>query len=56
MNIIMPTCDEIHVAFEKGEAAIVGWFEEVGKQVGELANQLEKQHEAIKLDEQVFWF
>lgn len=44
----MPTHDEIHAAFEKGEAAIVVWFDEIGKQVEELASQLEKQHEVIK--------
>ncbi len=48
MNILMPTRDEIHIAFSKGEPAIVDLFEAVGKQVESLANQLEKQNEAIK--------
>ncbi len=48
MNILMPTCDEIHAAFSEGEEAIVDLFEAVGKQVECLASQLEKQNEAIK--------
>jgi len=48
MNILMPTNDEIHAAYSKGEAAIVDLFEAVGKQVEGLATQLEKQNEAIK--------
>jgi len=44
----MPTHDEIHAAFSKGEPAIVDLFEAVGKQVQGLASQLEKQNEAIK--------
>ncbi|MCP4459233.1 MAG: hypothetical protein GY816_14610, partial [Cytophagales bacterium] len=48
MNILMPTHNEIHTAFCKGEAAIVDLFETVGKQVEGLARQLDKQNEAIK--------
>jgi transposase len=48
MNILMPTSDEIHIAFSKGEPAIVDLFEAVGKQVEGLANQLEKQNQAIQ--------
>lgn len=44
----MPTQDEIHAAFCKGEAAIVCLFDEVGKIVTELASQLERQNGAIK--------
>ena len=44
----MPTSDEIHIAFSKGEPAIVDLFEAVGKQVEGLANQLEKQNQAIQ--------
>jgi len=48
MNIRMPTREEIHVAFEKGEAAVVELFLSVGMQVEELAQQLEKQAAALK--------
>ena len=44
----MPTRNEIHAAFFKGEPAIVDLFDVVGKQVEELGSQLEKQSEAIK--------
>ena len=48
MNIRMPTREEIHTAFEQGEGAVVGLFIGVGKQLEELAGQLEKQAAAIK--------
>ena len=48
MNIRMPTRGEIHAAFEQGEGAVVGLFIGVGKQLEELAGQLEKQAAAIK--------
>ena len=44
----MPEYEEIHAAFEKGEAAVVELFNDVGKQIEELAAQLEKQGEALK--------
>jgi len=48
MNIRMPTREEIHAAFEQGEGAVVGLFVGVGKQLEELAGQLEKQAAAVK--------
>ena len=44
----MPEYEEIHAAFEKGEAAVVELFKDVGKQIEELAAQFEKQSEALK--------
>ena len=44
----MPTREEIHAAFEQGEEAVVGLFVGLGKQLEELAGQLEKQAAAIK--------
>ena len=48
MNIRMPTREEIHAAFEKGEAAVVELFIGVGLQLEEVAGQLEKQAAALK--------
>lgn len=48
MNFRMPEYEEIHAAFEKGEAAVVELFNDVGKQIAELGAQLEKQGEALK--------
>jgi hypothetical protein len=48
MNFQMPEYEEIHAAFEKGEAAVVGLFNDVGKHIEELAAQLEKQGGALK--------
>jgi hypothetical protein len=38
----MPTDEEIHIAFEKGEAAVRGLFRAGAVQVEELARQLAK--------------
>ena len=43
MNLRMPTREEIHAAFEQGEAAIVELFLAVERQLEELAGQLEQQ-------------
>lgn len=48
MNYRMPTQEEIHVAFGKGEEAVLELFYDVGKQMEELAGQLEKQAAALK--------
>ena len=43
MNFQMPTDEEIHTAFEQGEAAVMALFHDVAAQVTELAQQLAKQ-------------
>ena len=43
MNFQMPTDEEIHTAFEQGEAAVMALVHEVAAQVTELAQQLAKQ-------------
>lgn len=48
MNYRMPTKEEIHAAFEKGEKVVVELFDDVGKQMEALAGQLEKQAAALK--------
>jgi transposase len=48
MNIRMPTREEIHAAFEKGEEAVVELFIGVGLQLEEVAGQLEKQAAALQ--------
>ena len=42
MNFRMPTNEDIHTAFEQGEAAVIALFYEVPTQVAELAQQLAK--------------
>jgi hypothetical protein len=44
----MPTREAIHVAFEQGEAAVVELFIGVGRQLEEVAGQLEKPAAALK--------
>jgi transposase len=48
MNLRMPTREEIHAAFEQGEAAIVELFLAVERQLEELAGPLEQQAMALK--------
>jgi transposase len=43
MNFHMPTDEEIHTAFEQGEAAVMAVFHTVATQVAALAQQLAKQ-------------
>ena len=43
MNFRMPTNEDIHTAFEQGEAVVIALFHEVPTQVAELAQQLAKQ-------------
>lgn len=44
----MPTPNEIHTAYEEGEAAVVDLFVGVETQVRELANEVERQAELLK--------
>lgn len=48
VNLRMPTREEIHAAFEQGEAAIVELFLDVGRQLEGLAKQWEQQATALK--------
>ena len=48
MNLCMPTDQDIHSAFEKGEAAVRDVFCDVAVQVEELARQLATQGEALQ--------
>jgi transposase len=44
----MPTDAAIHIAFEKGEAAVMALFHHVADQMAELARQLAKQGEVLQ--------
>ena len=48
MNFRIPTDDEIHLAFEKGEAAVRSLFHDLASQMEELAKQVAKQAEALQ--------
>ena len=48
MNLRLPTRDEIHRAFLEGEDAMVELFAQVGRQVEELARELETQAAALQ--------
>jgi transposase len=48
MQLRLPAKEEIYVAFENGKEAVVELFDKVGRQVEELAVQLEKQAVALK--------
>lgn len=48
MNLRMPTDEEIHMAFEKGEAAVRALLHDGAVQVEELARPLAKQGEALR--------
>jgi hypothetical protein len=48
MNFRIPTEEEIHLAFEKGEAAVRDLFHDLASQLEELAKQVAKQAEALQ--------
>lgn len=48
MYFRMPTDEEIHLTFEKGEAAVRDLFHALASQVEELAKQLAQQAEALR--------
>jgi hypothetical protein len=48
MNLRMPTDQDIHIAFEKGEATVRDLFRAVAVQGEELARQLATQGEALQ--------
>ena len=49
MNFRIPTDEEIHIAFEKGEAAVRDLFRDLARQVEELAKQLARQADALQV-------
>ncbi len=48
MNFQIPTAEEIHTAFEKGESAVRDLSHDVACQMAELAQQMAKQSDALQ--------
>lgn len=48
MNFQIPSDEDVHIAFEQGEAAVVAMFHDVTAQVTEFAQQLAKQAEVLQ--------
>jgi hypothetical protein len=49
MNFRILTEEEIHIAFEKGEAAVRDVFRDLARQVEALAKQVARQAEALQV-------